>query len=95
LTNQSATLTIPKRHFDRTKARFTSALKKDSSSLANSETQAPSKCVSKRLAVGTVYHFYLRLEGQPAQLSQKEDCLRRVTVPETYDASEPIEKKGI
>ena len=51
---QSATLTIPKRHFDRTKARFTSALKKDSSSLANSETQAPSKCVSKRLAVGTV-----------------------------------------
>jgi hypothetical protein len=47
-------LTIPKRHFDRTKARFTSALKKDSSSLANSETQAPSKCVSKRLAVGTV-----------------------------------------
>jgi hypothetical protein len=53
-------LTIPKRHFDRTKARFTSALKKDSSSLANSETQAPSKCVSKRLAVGTVVHACVR-----------------------------------
>ena len=26
----------------------------------------------------SMYHFYLQLEGQPAQLSQEEDCLKRV-----------------
>jgi hypothetical protein len=26
----------------------------------------------------SMYHFYLQLEGQPAQLLQKEDCLKRV-----------------
>ena len=38
-------------------------------------------------------HFYLQL-GQPAQPSQEEDCLKRETVPESYDASIPIGKNG-
>jgi hypothetical protein len=26
----------------------------------------------------SMYHFYLQFEGQPAQLSQEEDCLKGV-----------------
>jgi len=59
---------MPKRHFDRTKARFTSALKNGSSSHANSETQAPSKCVSKRLAVGTVLEHCRRQQRDQGKL---------------------------
>ena len=40
----------------------------------------------------SMYHFYLQLEGQPAQFSQEEDRLKRVTCSRIV--SEPIEKNG-
>ena len=43
----------------------------------------------------SMYQFYFQLEGQPAQLSQEEDCLKRVNCSNlAYDASKPIEKNG-
>ena len=42
----------------------------------------------------SMYHFCLQEVNQPAQFSQEEGCLKRVTVPESYGASEPVEKNG-
>ena len=42
----------------------------------------------------SMYHFCLQEVNQPAQFSQEEGCLKRVTVPESYGATEPVEKDG-
>jgi hypothetical protein len=41
-----------------------------------------------------MYHFCLQEVNQPAQFSQEEGCLKRKTVPESYNASEPVKKDG-
>jgi len=50
LGHQSGTLVWSNWRFDVMQAHFWWTLKKDSSSLANSETKAPSKCLSKCLS---------------------------------------------
>jgi len=48
----------------------------------------------ERLQNLIMYHFCLQEECQPAQLFKERIVWREWTVPESYDASEPIEKNG-
>jgi len=72
LGHQSGTLVWSKWRFDVMQAHFWWTLKNDSSSLANSETKAPSKCLSKCLSkctfmpvIKSVQSFYQSLKMSP------------------------------
>jgi hypothetical protein len=68
LGHQSGTLVWSKWRFDVMQAHFWWTLKNDSSSLANSETKAPSKCLSKCTFMPVIksdQSFYQSLKMSP------------------------------